>query len=113
MSCHECGSWFPVTRKSKKYPALDLGTNLWVKGKHGNSLVTAVMFRMGKSAPRIAISFARDAETHFVTAVLMLPDPKPENHGNYRGNCSNYRVIGNKGVDDDDATGQWSQDWSW
>ena len=32
-----------------------------------------------------------------VTAHLTFPDPKPENHGNYRGNRGNYPVIRNQG----------------
>ena len=31
-----------------------------------------------------------------VTAHLTFPDPKPENHGNYRGNRGNYPVIRNQ-----------------
>ena len=37
-----------------------------------------------------------DTECYHATTVLTFPDPKHENHGNYRGNCSNYRVIHNQ-----------------
>ena len=34
-----------------------------------------------------------DTKSYRVTAHLTFPDPKHKNHGNYRGNRGNYRVI--------------------
>ena len=44
-----------------------------------------------------------DTKNYCVTTHLTFPDPKHENHGNYRGNRGNYRVIRNQAAGNEDS----------